>query len=122
MALLLKLQKSQIWLKFTINGKTSHAAMPHLGINACYIGMKFGVELEDALKTRYDKEDTMFNPPMSTFEVTQKFANVESPNVMPGKDVFCMDLRILPDYSVDEVMDVIQGLMKQYEQNTRELT
>ena len=108
-------EKSQIWLKFTINGKTSHAAMPHLGINACYIGMKFGVELEDALKTRYDKEDTMFNPPMSTFEVTQKFANVESPNVMPGKDVFCMDLRILPDYSVDEVMEFIQGLMKQYE-------
>ena len=73
------------------------------------------LKLEDALKTRYDKVDTMFNPPMSTFEVTQKFANVESPNVMPGKDVFCMDLRILPDYSVDEVMEFIQGLMKQYE-------
>lgn len=108
-------EKSQVWLKFTVNGKTSHAAMPHLGINACYIGMKFGVELEESLKARYDKEDPLFNPPMSTFELTQKFANVESPNVMPGKDMFCMDMRILPDYSVDEVMAYIHELMEKYE-------
>ncbi len=108
-------EKSQVWLKFTVNGKTSHAAMPQLGINACYIGMKFGVELEDSLKRKFNKEDSLFNPPMSTFELTQKFANVESPNVMPGKDVFCMDMRILPDFSVDEVMDYIHGLMEYYE-------
>ena len=47
---------------------------------------------------------------MSSFEVTQKFVNVESPNVMPGKDEFCMDLRILPDYPVDEVMDLSMDL------------
>lgn len=108
-------EKSQVWLKFTVNGKTSHAAMPQLGINACYIGMKFGVELEDSLKACFSVEDPLFNPPMSTFELTQKFANVESPNVMPGKDIFCMDMRILPSYTVDEVMAHIQKIRKKYE-------
>ncbi len=108
-------EKSQVWLKFTVNGRTSHAAMPHLGINACYIGMKFGAELEDALKTRFDREDPLFNPPGSTFELTQKFANVQSPNVMPGKDSFCMDMRVLPGDPVDEVMDYIYGLIGRYE-------
>ena len=89
-------EKSQVWLKFTVNGKTAHAAMPQLGINACYIGMKFGVELEETLKAVYSEEDPLFNPPMSTFELTQNFANVASPNVLPGKDIFCMDMRILP--------------------------
>lgn len=110
-------EKSQVWLKFTVNGKASHAAMPHLGVNACYVGMKFGAELEDALKARYDRRDPMFNPPESTFELTQKFANVSSPNMMPGKDEFCMDMRILPDYPVDEVIAFIHGIMEKYEKD-----
>ena len=109
-------EKSQVWLKFTVNGKTAHAAMPQLGINASYIGMKFGAELEDSLKEKYDRRDPMFNPPESTFEITQKFANVSSPNVLPGKDVFCMEMRVLPDYPVDDVMEFIHGLMKKYEE------
>ena len=54
---------------------------------------------------------------MSTFELTQKFANVASPNVLPGKDIFCMDMRILPMYSVDEVMTSIHRLMERYEKD-----
>lgn len=108
-------EKSQVWLKFTVNGKTAHAAMPQLGVNASFIGMKFAVELEESLKARYDRVDPMFDPPESTFEVTQKFANVSSPNVLPGKDEFCMDMRILPDYPVDEVMAFIHGIMEKYE-------
>lgn len=108
-------EKSQVWLKFTVNGKTAHAAMPQLGVNASFIGMKFAVELEESLKACYDRVDPMFDPPESTFEVTQKFANVSSPNVLPGKDEFCMDMRILPDYPVDEVMAFIHGIMEKYE-------
>lgn len=110
-------EKSQVWLKFTVNGKTAHAAMPQLGVNASFLGMKFAVELEESLKARYDLVDPMFNPPASTFEVTQKFANVASPNVLPGKDEFCMDMRILPAYPVDEVMQFIHGIMERYEQS-----
>ena len=109
-------EKSQVWLKFTVNGRTAHAAMPHLGINAAYHGMRFGVCLEDSLKKQYGKEDPLFNPPESTFELTQKFANVASPNVLPGKDEFCMDCRILPDFPVDEVMSFIDEKISDYEE------
>lgn len=108
-------EKSQVWLKFTVMGKTAHAAMPALGINACSIGMRFGVELEDTLKEKYSKADTLFNPPESTFELTQKFSNVESPNILPGKDQFCMDMRILPCYSVDEVLNTVDEMIRKYE-------
>ena len=86
--------------------------MPDLGINACSIGMHLGVEVEDMLKREFDYKDSLFSPPCSTFELTQKFANVESPNVLPGQDIFTIDMRILPKYSVDEVMGRIRSIVK----------
>jgi succinyl-diaminopimelate desuccinylase len=108
-------EKSQVWLKFTVLGKQAHASMPHLGVNACSAGMHFGAALEDLLKEKYGREDPLFNPPISTFELTQKFQNVDSPNVMPGKDEFVMDCRILPCYTVDEVMETIRGTADAFE-------
>lgn len=108
-------EKSQVWLKFTVLGKQAHASMPHLGVNACSAGMHFGAALEDLLKEKYGREDPLFNPPISTFELTQKFQNVDSPNVMPGKDEFVMDCRILPCYTVDEVMKTIRETADAFE-------
>ena len=79
-------EKSQVWLKFTVTGKQAHASMPQLGINAASIGMHLGVELEDMLKREFNQEDPLFNPPYSTFELTQKFVNVDSPNEMCIRD------------------------------------
>ncbi|MCJ7837371.1 M20 family metallo-hydrolase [Cuneatibacter sp. NSJ-177] len=115
-------EKSQVWLKFTVNGKQAHASMPHLGVNACSIGMHLGAEIEDRLKEKFGEPDLLFNPPTSTFELTQKFANVDSPNVMPGKDVFVMDLRILPRYTVDEVMAEIDAVIRKYENPEKGVT
>ena len=115
-------EKSQVWLKFTVTGKQAHASMPQLGINATSIGMHLGVELEDMLKREFNQEDPLFNPPYSTFELTQKFVNVDSPNVMPGKDVFVMDLRILPCYTVDQVMERIYAVAKRYEEERKGVT
>lgn len=108
-------EKSILWTKFTITGKQAHGSMPHLGINACSIGMHFAVELEDRLKEVFAKKDSLFDPPYSTFELTQKFANVESPNVLPGKDVFCMDMRILPCFTVAQVLEEVDRLIARYE-------
>lgn len=108
-------EKSQVWLRFTVNGKQAHAAMPEFGINACSVGMHMGVEIEDTLKKEFNAVDTLFQPPISTFELTQKFSNVDSPNVLPGKDIFIIDMRILPIYTVDAVMGRIQEITKKYE-------
>ena len=108
-------EKSQVWLLFTVLGKQAHGSMPHLGINAGYIGAKMAVEIVDTLRDRYAYKDDLFDPPYSTFEYTQKFANVESPNVLPGRDVFAMDLRILPQFTVDDVLDCVDRIISKYE-------
>jgi len=110
-------EKSQVWLKFKVLGKQAHASMPQLGKNACSAGMHFGALLEDKLKEKYGQDDPLFNPPYSTFELTQKFPNVDSPNVMPGKDEFVMDCRILPRYTVDEVMETVRKVKEDFEKS-----
>ncbi|MDO5690788.1 MAG: M20 family metallo-hydrolase [Tissierellia bacterium] len=107
-------EKSQLWIKFTILGKQVHASMPQLGLNACSIGMHLGVEIEDSLKRVFSMRDEIFNPPISTIELTQKFSNVDSPNILPGKDEFVMDLRILPSYSVSTVEEEINRIIEKY--------
>ena len=108
-------EKSQVWLKFTVEGRQAHASMPQLGINAASVAARLGAELEDTLRRTFDRRDSLFGPPCSTFELTQKFENVESPNILPGKDQFVMDLRILPCYRVDQVMEQIRKIMNKYE-------
>lgn len=108
-------EKSMVWMKFTVIGKEAHASTPNVGINASSVGCRFAVELEDLLKELYAERDSLFNPPYSTFEVTQKFANVESPNVLPGKDVFVMDMRILPGIKIGDVVREIDRVAARYE-------
>lgn len=108
-------EKSQVWLVFTVLGKQAHGSMPHLGTNAGYIGAKMAVEIVETLRAKYAYKDDLFDPPYSTFEYTQKLSNVDSPNVLPGKDVFAMDLRILPQFTVDEVLDCVNRIISRYE-------
>ncbi len=114
-------EKSQVWIKFTVEGKQAHASMPQLGLNACSAGMHLGVKIEDTLKEVYNHHDELFNPPYSTFELTQKFANVDGANVLPGKDQFVMDLRILPKYSVAQVVGTIDEIIKSFEASNKGL-
>lgn len=108
-------EKSQLWIKFTVTGKQSHASMPQLGLNACSAGMHLGVMLEDTLKEKFSCRDELFNPPYSTIELTQKLANVDSPNILPGTDQFVMDLRILPEYPVAQVTGAIDEIIDSFE-------
>jgi succinyl-diaminopimelate desuccinylase len=108
-------EKSLLWIKFTVTGKQAHGSMPHLGINAASAGSRLGIELEDVLKEKYAYKDSLFDPPYSTFELTMKYANVDSPNILPGRDVFTIDMRILPQFSVEEVLDTVNRVVSKYE-------
>jgi succinyl-diaminopimelate desuccinylase len=108
-------EKSVMWLKVTTIGKQAHASMPHLGINAGSVGSRFAIALEDMLKSNYTYQDPLFDPPYSTFEPTQKFNNVESTKVMPGKDEFTMDMRVMPKYSLDEILSRVEVLRAEFE-------
>lgn len=101
-------EKSIIWAKFSITGKQAHASMPALGSNACRAAAELTVELDKALHKKFTDSDPIFAPSESTFEPTKKEANVESINIMPGRDIFYFDCRILPTYKLDAVKKVFK--------------
>jgi succinyl-diaminopimelate desuccinylase len=46
----------------------------------------------------------MFMPHRSTFEPTRSIATVENVNTVPGYHEFSMDVRLLPEYDMDDVV------------------
>jgi len=96
-------EKSMLWLKFTITGAQCHASTPGKGKNSLFGAATLIVKL-NTLKEKFNLSNPLFKPQESTFEPTKIEANVPNVNTIPGKDVFYLDCRILPDYRVDEII------------------
>jgi len=97
-------EKSIVWLKVTVEGKSVHASMPQLGVNASRVGMKYALALDGLLHGKYDQTDELFLPAGSTFEPTKREANVDNVNTIPGLDVSYFDCRVLPRHDMEEVL------------------
>ncbi|NOY79154.1 MAG: M20 family metallo-hydrolase [Calditrichaeota bacterium] len=108
-------EKSILWTKFRTIGKQCHGSTPEKGINAHRAAAHLIVRLDD-LYTIFDKNDPLFDPPISTFEPTKKEPNVANVNTIPGEDIFYQDARILPDYSLKEIEDKIGEMIGEIEQ------
>jgi succinyl-diaminopimelate desuccinylase len=108
-------EKSAAWLKITTIGKQTHASIPHTGINAHRAAMKFALAVDDFLHKKYNAKDETFDPPESTFEITKKEKNVDNINTIPGKDVIYFDFRVLPQYNINEVIEDVRRIAKEYE-------
>jgi succinyl-diaminopimelate desuccinylase len=104
-------EKSMLWLKFTITGAQCHASTPKKGKNSLFGAATLIVEL-NTLKERFNLSNPLFKPQESTFEPTKIEANVPNVNTIPGRDVFYLDCRILPDYKVDEIIKEVVALNK----------
>ncbi|MCP4682887.1 MAG: M20 family metallo-hydrolase [Desulfobacterales bacterium] len=96
-------EKSMLWIKFTVTGRQCHASTPDKGKNSLSGAANLILALEK-LKEKFNFLDKLFSPPTSTFAPTKMEANVPNVNTIPGKNVFFMDCRILPKYTVDEVI------------------
>jgi succinyl-diaminopimelate desuccinylase len=107
-------EKSILWSKFHLQGKQCHASTPEQGINAHRAGAHLIVKL-DTLHKRFSARDEVFDPPISTFEPTKKEANVPNINTIPGEDVFYLDCRILPKYSLEQVEGEIRKMADEVE-------
>ncbi len=107
-------EKSILWLRFKTLGKQVHASMPNQGINAFRAASNLVVKLEE-LHEIYPASDDLFDPPISTFEPTKKEANVPNINTIPGEDIFCLDCRVMPEYSIDEVMTRVRKMADEIE-------
>ena len=81
-------EKAGLKLAFTITGRQAHASLPNTGLNACRVANILAVEVDEALHKAFPDEDPLFDPPVSTFEPTRRFANVPNTNTVPGKERF----------------------------------
>ncbi|KQM11116.1 hypothetical protein AOA80_10340 [Methanomassiliicoccales archaeon RumEn M1] len=111
-------EKSIIWLKFVVRGKQVHASVPAKGLNALRVGSQLLVAVSDHLYGKFSALDPLFAPANSTFEPTKRLANVDNVNTVPGEDIFYMDIRLLPQYDVQECIDAARQVAKMFEERT----
>ena len=102
-------EKSILWLRLTLLGQQCHASRPQLGKNTLRAAAHVIVALE-ALNLEFAAQNPLFDPPESTFEPTQKEANVGNINTIPGRDVFYLDCRVLPEYDLGQVKARVEAL------------
>ncbi|UCB49569.1 MAG: M20/M25/M40 family metallo-hydrolase, partial [Deltaproteobacteria bacterium] len=105
-------EKSMLWLKFTVIGRQCHASTPEKGKNSLYGAAKLIMAL-GKLKDEFGLADDLYRPPLSTFEPTKMEANIPNINTIPGRDVFYMDCRILPEYGVDDILAAAEEITGQ---------
>jgi len=96
-------EKSILWLKLTLLGKQAHASRPHAARNTLRACAHAIVALE-ALAREFPQKNPLFRPPESSFEPTRKEENVGNINTIPGRDVFYLDCRVLPEIDLREVI------------------
>ena len=96
-------EKNILWLKIHVMGKQTHGSRPDSGANACLAASALSLKIHELEKV-FNKKDPLFEPDYSTFQPTKREKNVDSINIIPGEDWFCMDCRILPAYSLKEVL------------------
>lgn len=110
-------EKSMLWVKFTLEGKQCHASTPEKGNNTLSGASKLIIALEE-LNDKFKAQDMTFKPPVSTFCPTRMEENVPNVNTIPGRNVFYMDCRILPCYTVDEVLEECRVIAKRIAEDT----
>ena len=100
-------EKNLLWLQVHVMGKQTHGSRPDSGANACLAACDLSLRL-NGLEKIFNKTDDLFEPNYSTFQPTKRAKNVDSINIIPGEDTFCMDCRILPCYKLSEVLKEVE--------------
>lgn len=108
-------EKNILWLRVHTVGLQCHGSMPDKGRNAHLAAAELALSL-NALEEFFGERDEMFSPAWSTFQPTKSEANVETVNIIPGDDVFYMDCRILPRYTLREVRAKIDEIAAKIEE------
>jgi succinyl-diaminopimelate desuccinylase len=111
-------EKGLLWLKIATKGKQVHSSTPEKGLNAHRVGLSVTLEIDKFLHSKYVAADPLFSPSLSTFEPTKSECSVDNVNTVPGLDVQYFDCRVLPQYSLKEVMQDIESIKKKSELET----
>ncbi len=100
-------EKNILWLKVHVKGIQTHGSRPDQGNNACIAANDLSMRLFGLQKV-FSKRNPLFEPNYSTFQPTMRYSNVAGINIIPGEETFCMDCRILPCYSLDQVLSRVE--------------
>jgi len=100
-------EKNILWLKVHVKGMQTHGSRPDQGNNACIAANDLSMRLFGLQKV-FSKLNPLFEPNYSTFQPTMRYSNVAGINIIPGEETFCMDCRILPCYSLDQVLSRVE--------------
>ena len=87
-------------------------------MNAYRIGARFLTDLVDGLYERYNDKDPIFRPTGSTFEPTRRSVTTDNINVIPGRDEFWMDCRILPGYDLEDIISYVKDVAEERSKRT----
>ena len=112
-------EKSILWFKVKVHGKQVHASMPEKGLNAHRVALDLAYHLDKHLHEKYSERDELFEPAESTFEPTMVKNPADSPNIVPGEHEVVFDCRVLPRYSLDDVLSDTRELAKEVEERHR---
>lgn len=107
-------EKGIFWLKTTVIGQQCHGSTPDKGKNAHRLARVLEGRLDTALHRTFNHNDTLFSVPYSTFEPTKVDPGTTSINIIPGKESFYFDMRIIPEYSTDQVYDEIKKVVDEF--------
>ncbi|MDV3104240.1 M20 family metallo-hydrolase [Thermococcus waiotapuensis] len=112
-------EKSILWFKVRVKGKQVHASMPHKGLNAHRVALDLAYHLDRLLHEKYPTRNELFEPPESTFEPTMVKNPANSPNIAPGEHEVVFDCRVLPNYSLDEILEDVGRLTEEVKEKYR---
>ena len=108
-------EKNFAWVKGVTTGKQCHGSTPDEGANAFLAACDLALRVHELEKTVFTARDSLFHPDRTTLSPTLKEANVPNVNTIPGDDVFCFDMRILPQYPIARVLSEVEKVMRQVE-------
>ncbi|MCL5433970.1 MAG: M20 family metallo-hydrolase [Candidatus Marsarchaeota archaeon] len=105
-------EKGILWLKITVFGKQCHASTPQQGVNAYRYAINFLKKADELLHNKYNAKNSLFDPNISTFEMTKHEKNLENINIIPGKEITYIDCRVLPNYKLDNIINDLEMIAK----------
>jgi len=112
-------EKSILWLRIRVKGRQVHASTPGKGLNAHRVAAELVLEVDRLLHEKYSGRNDLFDPPESTFEPTIARNTSSSPNIVPGEHELVFDCRILPGYSLDEVLRDVEEVAERVREKYR---
>jgi succinyl-diaminopimelate desuccinylase len=108
-------EKNIIWLKVIAKGRQCHASRPDDGANAFLATSDMALRINALEREVFNARDRLFVPDRTTLTPTKKDANVPNINTVPAEDVFYVDMRILPRYSIDSVLAEVEKKAREVE-------